>query len=142
MTTSGREVRSGPKLSGRVVDVNLSDATLSVRLEDGRGLSVPLAWFPRLAEAEEAQRNNWQLIGGGIGIHWPAIDEDISIENLLGADGELLAYRDDATHEGKTKQSASDRSAGRSVAAGRAKQAGQRLNVPQRAKPSNRRGLA
>ncbi len=56
---------------------------LRVVLADGRELAVPLAWFPRLRDATPDQRSRWELIGGGIGIHWPAIDEDISVESLL-----------------------------------------------------------
>ena len=65
------------------VDVACSDNALSVTLADGRTVSVPLAWFPRLLAATPKQRGKWEFIGGGIGIHWPAIDEDISIESLL-----------------------------------------------------------
>ena len=54
-----------------------------VRFEDGRELSVPLKWFPRLARASAQQRAEWRLIGGGIGVHWFLLDEDISVENLL-----------------------------------------------------------
>jgi uncharacterized protein DUF2442 len=56
---------------------------LRVQLVDGRTLAVPLAWYPRLAHASRAERDNWRLIGRGEGIHWPALDEDISVENLL-----------------------------------------------------------
>ena len=55
-----------------------------VHLEDGRSLTVPLEWFPRLRDAGPEQRNNWRLIGPGTGIHWPDIDEDISVAGLLG----------------------------------------------------------
>lgn len=65
------------------VDVAVSDDRLSVVLADGRELSVPLAWFPRLLAATRDQRRNWRFIGGGIGIHWEAVDEDVSVENLL-----------------------------------------------------------
>jgi hypothetical protein len=65
------------------VEVACSDDALSVTLADGRVVSVPLAWFPRLLAATPKQRAKWEFIGGGIGIHWPAIDEDISIESLL-----------------------------------------------------------
>jgi len=65
------------------VDVSCSAHTLSVTLADGRTISAPLAWFPRLLEATSDQREEWELIGGGIGIHWEAIDEDISIASLL-----------------------------------------------------------
>jgi hypothetical protein len=65
------------------VAVSCSDDALGVTLADGRTVSVPLAWFPRLLAATPKQRAKWEFIGGGIGIHWPAIDEDISIESLL-----------------------------------------------------------
>ncbi|MGH9523887.1 MAG: DUF2442 domain-containing protein [Terriglobales bacterium] len=63
--------------------VGFTETSLRVTLADGRELRVPLSWFPRLVSASNAQRAHWQLIGGGIGIHWPDIDEDISVENLL-----------------------------------------------------------
>ncbi len=56
---------------------------MSVRLDDGRVLSVPLAWFPRLLHGTEAERKNYELLGEGEGIHWPELDEDISVEGLL-----------------------------------------------------------
>jgi hypothetical protein len=65
------------------LDVSLTNDTLSVDLSDGRSLSVPIAWFPRLLHSTEQERNNWRLIGKGQGIHWEDIDEDISIEGLL-----------------------------------------------------------
>jgi hypothetical protein len=64
-------------------NVTITEDTLSVDLSDGRTISVPLAWFPRLTHSTQAERNNWRLIGKGHGIHWEDIDEDISIENLL-----------------------------------------------------------
>jgi hypothetical protein len=63
--------------------VELSEDTLSVELADGRTIAAPLAWYPRLVHATLEERNSWRLIGGGRGIHWPAIDEDISVANLL-----------------------------------------------------------
>ena len=63
--------------------VRLSARTLTVDLADGRSIAVPLTWYPRLAAATDAERNNWRLIGRGEGIHWPDLDEDISVENLL-----------------------------------------------------------
>ena len=63
--------------------VEVSEDTLSVELADGRAIAVPLAWYPRLANATVEERTNWRLIAVGRGIHWPAIDEDISIDNLL-----------------------------------------------------------
>ena len=65
------------------VDVTVASDALHVVLADGREVSAPLAWFPRLNQASEANRRNWTLIGRGIGIHWPDLDEDISVESLL-----------------------------------------------------------
>ena len=65
------------------VDVSCSDVSLTVVLDDGRTVSVPLVWFPRLLAATRQQRKHWEPIGGGIGIHWDAIDEDISVASLL-----------------------------------------------------------
>ena len=63
--------------------VIVAEDTLSVDLSDGRTISVPLAWFPRLLQSTPEERNNWRLIGRGRGIHWEDIDEDISVEGLL-----------------------------------------------------------
>ena len=63
--------------------VAVTDDTLSMDLSDGRTISVPLAWYPRLLHATTQERNNWRLIGNGQGIHWEDIDEDISVEGLL-----------------------------------------------------------
>jgi len=63
--------------------VTVTEDTLTVELSDGRSLSVPLAWFPRLVHATPAERKNWRLIGRGYGIHWNKLDEDISVEGLL-----------------------------------------------------------
>ena len=65
------------------VEISCTDDSLSVVLIDGREITVPLVWFPRLQNATPAERQNWRLIGGGIGIHWEAVDEDISVESLL-----------------------------------------------------------
>ena len=65
------------------LNVTLTDDTLSVDLNDGRSISVPIAWFPRLLHSSYEERNNWRLVGRGMGIHWEDIDEDVSIENLL-----------------------------------------------------------
>ena len=70
--------------AARAVDVTFTDEALVVRLKDGRILSVPLSWFPRLVEATVEQRSNWQLIGDGLGVHWAELDEDVSIAGLLG----------------------------------------------------------
>ena len=67
----------------RVLEVQFSDDSLSVSLRDGRVISVPLAWYPRLLRATSIQRQNWKISGGGYGIHWPDLDEDLSTEGLL-----------------------------------------------------------
>ena len=67
----------------RVRSVSIDEERLSVELMDGRAIAVPLAWYPRLAKASPAQRANWELAGGGYGIHWPDVDEDLSTEGLL-----------------------------------------------------------
>ncbi len=67
----------------RVADVAVDEESLSVRLKDGRTISAPLAWYPRLFNATPEQRKDWKIAGGGYGIHWPQIDEDISTEGLL-----------------------------------------------------------
>ena len=63
--------------------VGFEDDSLFVDLLDGRTIAAPLAWYPRLFHATDNERNNWRLIGRGEGIHWPDLDEDISVENLL-----------------------------------------------------------
>lgn len=74
---------SAVRLDPLVVDVSCTDVSLRVVLADGREIVTPLEWFPRLRDASAGARANWQPIGGGIGIHWPDIDEDISIAGLL-----------------------------------------------------------
>ena len=70
----------------RAMAVECSDDEIWVSLTDGRCLSVPVAWFPRLAHASSAQRADYQLLGDGEGIHWPAVDEDISVKGLLAGE--------------------------------------------------------
>ena len=67
----------------RVRDVRFSDDTLTVDLMDGRTISVPLEWYPRLARASARQRENWEVCAAGYGIHWPDLDEDLSTEGML-----------------------------------------------------------
>lgn len=76
---------STPKTATSVLAISArcDDEMLHVRLSDGREIGVPLEWFSRLRNATPAQRKKWRLIGRGIGIHWPGIDEDISVETLL-----------------------------------------------------------
>ena len=73
----------------RATDVEVTADRLIVRLADGRELSAPLAWFPRLLHATPEQRRNWRFIGHGIGIHWPDVDEDVSVAGLLSPEGTL-----------------------------------------------------
>ena len=78
MSTSAIELRIPD-----AIDVKVCDDTLSVELSDGRTISVSVDWYPRLSHATQIQRANWRFIGGGHGIHWEDIDEDISVEGLL-----------------------------------------------------------
>jgi hypothetical protein len=78
MSTSGIEQNQAFAQS-----ISVSDEALVVDLEDGRTLTIPLAWFPRLVHGSAPERNNWRLIGNGEGIHWPELDEDISVDSLL-----------------------------------------------------------
>lgn len=71
------------KAEALAVDVSYLNDEVTVNLSDGRSVSVPLPWFPRLVDASTRERSDWKLIGGGIGIHWEAIDEDILVESLL-----------------------------------------------------------
>lgn len=76
---------SAVKVEPRIIDISFSSDALKVVLADGREVSAPLEWFPRLRDANEQQRKNWRLIGSGIGIHWEDVDEDVSIKSLLAA---------------------------------------------------------
>jgi hypothetical protein len=78
MSSSAVEIRTA-----LATGVAVSEDTLSVELADGRTIAAPLAWYPRLARATAEERRTWRLIAQGRGIHWPAIDEDISVANLL-----------------------------------------------------------
>ncbi len=80
MTTS-----KAPRIEfdGNAVDVVADGYMLRVRLADGREIAAPLEFFPRLRDATPAQRSQWEIIGGGYGIHWEALDEDISVRGLL-----------------------------------------------------------
>ncbi|MCC6409382.1 MAG: DUF2442 domain-containing protein [Planctomycetes bacterium] len=69
--------------TARAERVAVGSTELRVRLTDGRSISAPLEWFPRLANATRGERADWRLIGAGVGIHWPRIDEDISVAGLL-----------------------------------------------------------
>ena len=70
-------------VEAKALDVRVTDDCLSVDLSDGRTISAPLSWYPRLMQGTDAERSNWRFIGDKEGIHWPDLDEDISVENLL-----------------------------------------------------------
>ena len=72
-----------PNADERVANVNFDEDRLVVDLMDGRTIAVPIAWYPRLQGAPPEQRANWEVAGAGYGIHWPDIDEDLSVEGLL-----------------------------------------------------------
>jgi hypothetical protein len=72
-----------PGLDATAVEVAVTDDQIVVVLADGRKVAAPIAWSPRLADATPEQRKNWRLIGRGQGIHWPDVDEDISVASLL-----------------------------------------------------------
>ena len=74
---------SDPRAGERIVDVAVEEHTLRVDLADGRTIIVPLAWYPKLLHATAVDRANWKLAGGGYGIHWPSLDEDLSSAGLL-----------------------------------------------------------
>ena len=78
MTTLAFEIRLA-----QIQSINISEDTLTADLSDGRTISVPLNWYPRLLHGTPEERANWRLIGQGEGIHWPNLDEDISAENLI-----------------------------------------------------------
>jgi hypothetical protein len=71
------------KLDPHAVDVSFDEAAVHFVLADGREISAPLEWFPRLRDATMAQRSQWRLIGKGVGVHWPEIDEDIAVSTLM-----------------------------------------------------------
>jgi hypothetical protein len=71
------------KVEPLAIDVSFTEDALHVVLTDGREISAPLQWFPRLLRATSEERTQWELIGDGIGIHWPLVDEDIEVESLL-----------------------------------------------------------
>ena len=73
----------GIKVDERVSNVHFTKETINVNLMDGRTITVPLVWYPRLLNATTEQRSQWEVCGGGFGIHWEEIDEDLSTEELL-----------------------------------------------------------
>lgn len=75
---------SANRLDARALNVEFVDSSIRLILADGREISAPLAWFPRLRDASDAQRADWRLVGRGEGVHWPDLDEDVSVNALLG----------------------------------------------------------
>ena len=97
-------VETGPPLA---TTVEVTEDTLSVELADGRTIAAPLAWYPRLTHATAEERKNWRLIADGRGIHWPAIDEDISVANLLNGRASTesqTSFKKWLTSRGKTNR--------------------------------------
>ena len=76
---------SANRLDVQALSVEFVDASIRVILDDGREISAPIEWFPRLRDASAEQRGKWRLIGRGEGVHWPEIDEDVSVSALLGS---------------------------------------------------------
>lgn len=93
ISARSRATRAAPIEEARAADVEVTEDLLRVQLTDGRAVSVPLAWFPRLSAATPSQRAIWELIGDGSGIHWPEIDEDLEVLGLLGQEGRRVGER-------------------------------------------------
>jgi hypothetical protein len=91
-------------------DVKVSEDAISIELADGRSIAAPLAWYPRLLQGTTAERNAWRLIGGGRGIHRPALDEDISVANLIAgqrsteSQASLKKWLDARSEQSRSKQ--------------------------------------
>ena len=81
MSTSASDLEGRP--APAVTAVAVTDAVVQFDLSDGRSVSAPLAWYPRLAHGTPAERAHWRLVGRGAGVHWPDLDEDISVEGVL-----------------------------------------------------------
>ncbi len=88
----------------QIKGVRTTDDDLVVDFSDGRTVEVPLTWYPRLLESTPEQRADWRLIGGGHGIHWPQIDEDLSAEGLLRGIADQSAHRPKSSHELASRQ--------------------------------------
>jgi hypothetical protein len=71
------------KFDDRAIDVSFTKTAIHFVLADGREISAPLEWFPKLRDASKEERDNWRFIGNGIGVHWPSIDEDIAVKTLM-----------------------------------------------------------
>jgi len=82
-TNYGMNISANEMAGTTATRVAVTESTLDIELSDGRSLSVPISWYPRLQHGTQAERNNLTLIGSGLGIHWPDLDEDISVEALV-----------------------------------------------------------
>ena len=102
----------------RAMSVRVHADSLTVELSDGRSLSVPLAWFPRLQAGTQRERSNWRLVGGGEGIHWSDLDEDVSVEALLAGRASMESRSSFAAWLQARRKRLSQRSAKRFSAAG------------------------
>src|SRR5438128_3073742 len=103
-------ISSAPTEMAAAKNVKVTERALIVELRDGRVVSVPLGWYPRLAEGSRRERGRWEILGPGIGIHWPDLDEDISIEGLLqGQPSGESPQSLDHWRASRTKQSATRR---------------------------------
>jgi hypothetical protein len=138
MPVSGNERRPV-----RATGVKVTRTALAVDLADGRTVTVPLGWYPRLAHGTSQERGRWRLIGGGMGIHWPDLDEDISVEGLLAGhpSGESQASlqrwlagrtRRSTTGVRRTTKRGRKGAAGRSNSKSRGKASASRRNGPNR----------
>ncbi len=85
MSFSAQAESKTPEFKAEAQEIQFENDVFKVILCDGREINIPLEWFPRLKSASPEERDNWELIGNGIGIHWPEIDEDISVEQLLSS---------------------------------------------------------
>ena len=85
MKSKANGTNTSTSLEARAGKLKVTERELVISLVDGRKLEIPLAWFPKLLEATPRQRNHYRLIGNGIGIHWPDIDEDLSVSGFLAA---------------------------------------------------------
>jgi len=111
LAASGCRLTSVPAARAETlaVDVECSGYALCVTLSDARVVSVPLVWFPRLAGASTREQSEWELIGGGIGIHWEAIDEDISVASLLRPENFMRLPDKALQPTGRKKRAAAER---------------------------------
>jgi hypothetical protein len=129
MTTSNGPIAT----AAAAQNVRVTDRAMVVELRDGRVVSVPLTWYPRLAEGSSRERRRWELLGPGIGIHWPDLDEDISVEGLLT--GARSGESPTSLNTWRAGRRNSVRQAGKATARGR----GDRVKSKARSRAKSRR---